>query len=333
MTEAIISILGISILLYVLLGGADFGGGIIEFFAGRKGADIISRAMAPVWEANHIWIILAVVILFNGFPMVYTCITTYLHIPLLLVLTGIIIRGAAFTFRYYHTGADSIYNYYTSFFRISSLITPFFLGIVLGAIMLGRIPVTPEGSFYHVFLFPWLNLFAVTTGIFVTLLFGWIASVYLIGESTGNTFPLFRQTSYRLFIMLIISGLTVFLASEYYQIHLFMQFRQTFISMFCVVFATILIPFLWIAISQKNVLRTRLLAGTQTACIVTGWFAVQFPVMVYRAGGNNLTVWNTQATEKTMYLLLVSLGVGIVIIIPAFAYLFKIFKFSNVHVK
>ena len=93
MTEIIIVVLGIAILLYVLLGGADFGAGIVEWITGKKGIKTISQAIAPVWEANHIWIILAVVILFNGFPLVYTRLTTYLHIPLLIILIGIIIRG------------------------------------------------------------------------------------------------------------------------------------------------------------------------------------------------------------------------------------------------
>ncbi len=97
MTETIIAILGISVLLYVLLGGADFGAGIVEMLVGKKGTDTISKAIAPVWEANHVWIILAVVILFNGFPLAYTVMSTYLHIPLLLVLIGIIIRGTAFS--------------------------------------------------------------------------------------------------------------------------------------------------------------------------------------------------------------------------------------------
>ena len=93
MTEIILAILGISLLLYVLLGGADFGGGILELITRGKGSKIISRAIAPVWEANHVWLILVIVILFVGFPPVYTKVLTVLHIPILLVLLGIIFRG------------------------------------------------------------------------------------------------------------------------------------------------------------------------------------------------------------------------------------------------
>src|SRR4029453_6983829 len=101
MLTFIVIILGTSFLLYALLGGADFGAGIVEAFAGRRGELTISKAIAPVWEANHVWLILAVVILFTGFPAVYASLSWVLHIPLMIVLLGIIMRGTAFTFRHY----------------------------------------------------------------------------------------------------------------------------------------------------------------------------------------------------------------------------------------
>lgn len=96
-TELVIGIMGVSLVLYTLLGGADFGAGIIELFIGDRANETIFRAIAPVWEANHIWLIIAVVILFNGFPEAYAVFSNALHIPILLVLMGIIARGAAFT--------------------------------------------------------------------------------------------------------------------------------------------------------------------------------------------------------------------------------------------
>jgi len=330
MTEIIIFILGVAILLYVLLGGADFGAGIIELFTGKKGIDVISKAIAPVWEANHIWLILAIVILFNGFPTVYTELSIYLHIPIFIVLMGIVFRGSAFTFRYYDISTDKTHLYYTRFFRISSIFAPFFLGVILGAIILGRIPENSNGSFYQIFIYPWLNLFTFTTGAFLTLLFGWLASVYLIGETKDDdSYRNFANTSRVFFILLIIMGGIVFVIAELYGLHLLKGFLKSPIAIGCVILATIIIPLLWINIRQRNTFRLRLFAGIQTACIISGWFAVQFPVMVYVEGGQNLTIWNTQAPEKTMAMLLYALLVGILLILPAFAYLFKVFKFNN----
>lgn len=330
MTEAIIFVLGIAVLLYVLLGGADFGAGIVELMTGKRGIDIISKAIAPVWEANHIWLILAIVILFNGFPLVFTVLTTYLHIPLFIVLLGIVFRGSAFTFRYYDTVKDDTHIHYTRFFRISSIITPFFLGVVLGAILLGKIPQGAEGSFYDIFMSPWLNFFTASTGVFLTLLFGWLAAVYLIGETTDDeSYIIFSNTSRLFFILLFITGAGVFIMAEIYGLHLLKQFLDSPIAIACVVFATILIPFLWKSITRRSIHIMRLLAGLQTACIIAGWFAVQFPVMVYIQGGNNLTVWNSQAPESTMRMLLYALVVGVLIIVPSFIYLFKVFKFGG----
>ncbi|MGE5383567.1 MAG: cytochrome d ubiquinol oxidase subunit II [Omnitrophica WOR_2 bacterium] len=331
MIDIIIIVLSVAILLYVLLGGADFGAGIIETFTGKKGIDVISKAIAPVWEANHVWIILVVVILFNGFPTVYTSLTTYLHIPILLVLLGIVLRGSAFTFRYYDVVKDKSHFYYTFFFRISSIITPFFYGIILGAILLGRIPdELPHGSFYDIFIMSWLNWFSVTTGIFVTILFGWLASVYLNGEvQTEEESSVFLRISRIFLVLLIVSGLSVFFVAELYRVHFFFEFIHSPVSMSCVVIATIIVPFLWKALKQRKIILSRILAGAQTACIIAGWYAIQFPIIVYLSNHKHLTIYNSRAPESTMVMLFWALLIGIIIIFPSIAYLMKVFKFNG----
>ena len=166
MLTVVIIILGTSFVLYTILGGADFGAGIIETLAGAKGERTISKAIAPVWEANHVWLILAVVILFTGFPTVYSSLSLVLHIPLMLVLLGIIFRGTAFTFRHYDVVHDETHRYYTFLFKVSSIVTPFFLGVTLGAMILGRITLDQSVGFYEMFMAPWLNVFCFLMGIF-----------------------------------------------------------------------------------------------------------------------------------------------------------------------
>ncbi len=331
MTEIIIIILSIALLLYVLLGGADFGAGIVETFSGKRGIDIISKAIAPVWEANHVWVILAVVIVFNGFPGVYTTISTYLHIPLLIVLLGIVLRGSAFTFRYYDVIRDKSYDYYTFLFRLSSIITPFFYGIIIGAVMLGEIPGnTTEGSFYDVFIAPWFNWFCFTTGIFTTLLFGWLAAIYTTGEAKEDAErSIFIQLSDIFLILLIIAGIFVFLAAELYNVHFFYEFISSPVSITCVVLATLATPFIFSSTRKKKMIFSRILAGFTTACIIIGWYAIQFPVMVYLSGTDDLTIYNSKAPEGTMVMLFWALIVGIIIIFPAIGYLMKVFKLNG----
>lgn len=332
MTEILVFFLGVSLFLYVLLGGADFGAGIVELLTGKKGTKTISKAIAPIWEANHIWIILVVVILFNGFPKVYTSISTYLHIPLLMALIGIIIRGTSFTFRYYDIPEKKVTEYYTRFFRISSILTPFFFGIVLGAIIIGKIPSVPHGTFYEVYIEPWLNVFSVSTGIFVTVLFAWLASVFLIGEIPEQDKSAkydYTFISNMFFILLIISGVLVFIIAELSKVHLFKQFWQSYISMGSLAMATVLVPFMWKSIKQRRIFSTRILAGILTSCILLGWFGIQLPVLVFISNGDNLTIWNSIAPITTIKYLVYALIVGILIIFPAIAYLYKVFKFKQ----
>lgn len=330
MIEIIIFVLGVALLLYVLLGGADFGAGIVEIFTGKRGINTISHAIAPVWEANHVWIILVIVVIFNGFPAVYSTLSIYLHIPLLIILLGIIFRGSAFTFRYYDPFQDNSYRYYSAFFRISSIITPLFYGITLGAIISGRIPAEVPTDFYHGYIYPWFSFFSFFAGIFVVILFGWIASVFLVGETKDDeSHDLFMKVARNFYIALVISGLLVFLTAEIYGIHLFSMFFNSGLSIVCIVVATLIIPVMWHSLKTHNVSLTRLLAGAQTAAILIGWFAVQLPVMVNIVNGKHLTIYNSSAPKSTMVMLMIALIVGVFIIFPAFIYLFKVFKFGN----
>ena len=178
MLTAIVIIFSASLLLYTLLGGADFGAGIVETFSGKREEVTISKAIAPVWEANHVWLILAVVILFTGFPAVYASLSLVLHIPLMIVLLGIIMRGTAFTFRHYDAINDRSHYYYTLLFRVSSFITPLFLGIILGAMILGRITLNTSTGFYETcswrhgsifFVLPWV--YFLFRSLLISLLF------------------------------------------------------------------------------------------------------------------------------------------------------------------
>ena len=105
-----------SLFLYVLLGGADFGAGIVELFSSRENKklnrDTVYKIMGPVWEANHIWLIILIVILWIAFPKYFNIIIIYLHIPLTLVLLGITMRGVAFIFRHYDAVVDKSQDWY-----------------------------------------------------------------------------------------------------------------------------------------------------------------------------------------------------------------------------
>src|SRR3954470_16571783 len=134
MQYIVIIFLWLAILLYLVLGGADFGAGIIELFTSKPNRHTTRKAayqaIGPIWEANHMWLIIAVVILFVGYPSIYTTMSVYLHIPLLVMLLGITARGTAFVFRNYDAVVDNMQKVYNRVFLYSSFVTPLFLGII-----------------------------------------------------------------------------------------------------------------------------------------------------------------------------------------------------------
>src|SRR6187551_3044439 len=143
MLYVVIVFLYLAILMYIILGGADFGAGIIEIFTSKKNIKrtrkTLYHAIGPIWEANHMWLIIAIVILFVGFPSIYSLLSTHLHIPLVIMLLGITARGTAFVFRHYDAVRDGMQKVYNRVFVVSSVVTPLFLGILAGSTVAGRI--------------------------------------------------------------------------------------------------------------------------------------------------------------------------------------------------
>ena len=328
MLTIIIIILGISFLLYTLLGGADFGAGIIETFTGSKESKTVSKAMAPVWEANHVWLILAVVIMFTGFPKVYAAISLSLHIPLMVALMGIVLRGSAFIFRFYNVSDDgSMDKYFTVFFKLSSLITPVFLGIIFGAMTLGRVSLNNSGSFYEQFIFPWCNIFCFTFGLFLASLFAYIAAVFLIGETENKSEQKkYIRLSLTFLLLTFTLALFVFVTAELQNQHLFNKLFTHSLSTGAFGIAFLLIPAIIYLFRHPTIFYLRAAISLQVTLVLLGWFAMNFPVMLYEKNGNHLSFLNAHAPYATLYQLLIALLVGLVLIIPSFYFLFKVFK-------
>ena len=180
---------------YALLGGADFGGGVWDLLARgprqERQRELIADAIGPVWEANHVWLILAIVLLFTCFPPAFALLGTRLHIPLSLVLIGIVLRGSAFTFWRYGGGAhgDREQRRWGLLFAVASLITPLLLGATVGAIASGRLGEGGRGTgdgFYATYVASWLNPFALAVGLFALVAFAFLAAVYLTLEAEGE---------------------------------------------------------------------------------------------------------------------------------------------------
>ena len=183
--SAVAAFMLVALTVYALLGGADFGAGFWDLTARGDRAEarreLIAHAIGPVWEANHVWLIIVVVLLFTGFPAAFSAIMTGLHVPLSLMLVMIVLRGSAFTFRSYDN-TEAGKHRWNRVFSVPSVLTPILLGSIIGAIASGAVGSPPGGTLP---LFStWLAPFPIVVGLFTLALFAYLAAVYLTLEAT-----------------------------------------------------------------------------------------------------------------------------------------------------
>jgi cytochrome d ubiquinol oxidase subunit II len=312
---------------YVVLAGADFGGGVWDLLASgprkERQRDLIAHAIGPVWEANHVWLILVVVLLFTCFPRVFSGIAVALHIPITLILVGIVLRGSAFTFRSY--GGDDVptQRRWGRLFASASLVTPLLLGVAVGTIAAGRVRAPAGTSFVADFVAPWLSTFTLSVGALTLVLFAFLAAVYLTLEADD---PQLRE-DFRL--RALASGVMVFAAA---MVTLGLAWREAPLVWNGLVAAPRALPVhlltgasatltLWALWTRRFVL-ARGTAVAQISLILWGWALAQYPWLL----PPTLTIADAAAPAVTLKLTLGALGLGAAVLFPSLYYLFKVFK-------
>ncbi len=315
---------------YVLLGGADFGAGVWHLFARGPKAELertmITDAIGPIWEANHVWLIAAVTILFTAFPPAYALISTALHIPLTLLLVGIVLRGSAFAFRHYDIKHDSLHIRWDQLFAVASLLTPIVIGITMGTIAAGNLRLH-GGSFVEIFVLPWVQPFPLAVGAFALVLFAYLASVYLAVEAHDEDVrETFRR---RALVSALAAGFleqVVVLLARTGAPQLSASLQETtwgglaqlgtatacFAAIFC----------LW----QRAYWWARLSAVAQVVLTIWTWGLAQYPYMV----PPNLTIAEAASPPLTLQIVTVVICAGAFLLVPSLYCLFRVFKYGYV---
>lgn len=331
MLYIVIAFLFLSIILYFLLGGADFGAGIIELLTSSDNKSrtrkTMYQAMGPIWEANHMWLIIAVVIMFVGFPLIYSEMCTFLHIPLLIMLLGITARGTAFSFRNYDAiKGERTQNIYNHVFVYSSFVTPLFLGIIAGSAISRQIDIHAT-TFLSAYVFSWLNWFSVTVGLFTVALSGYLAAIYLIGEADDdNDARRFIRKAWQMNILAVVFGGLVFIVAEKQNIQLAHWIFGNPVSLVAVIAAFISLALLWLMISNWNRKTIRIFAAFQVTMILLSVGYTHFPNLVMVKGGENLSLLAHHAPESTIKDLGIALLIGSFLILPSLFYLYYSFQ-------
>lgn len=330
MLYVVIAFLWTSIWLYLLLGGADFGAGIIELISQRehksKTRHTMYRVIGPIWEANHMWLIIAIVILFVGFPKIYTTMSIFIHIPLTAMLLGIIARGTAFVFRNYDAVEDRMQSLYNRIFVYSSAITPFFLGVIAASTVSRKIDIQAT-DFLSAYIFSWLNGFGIAVGLFTVCICGFLAAVYIIGEVHSKTDKQqFIRVAKKMIIAAFFAGGLVFIAAHYEQIPLLDWIFGHWIGSLAMGSASISLVFLWASLNNNNAILSRLLAGFQVSMILLAATYSHFPKIILLKDGSALSLLDEAGLDKTIEALALALLVGSIFILPALSYLLYSFE-------
>lgn len=316
------------LLLYTLLGGADFGAGVHDLLARgprrREQQQRIADAIGPIWEANHVWLILVVVLLFTGFPRAFAAWMTALHVPVTLVLLGIVARGSTFVFRHYAPREDEERRRrYGAVFAWASVATPVLLGVVLGTGASGALEWNDDGVYVSGFFAPWLRPFPWAVGLFTLSIFAFLAAVYLCVEVEDE--DLREDFRRRALLSAVAVGATALLAwvlardgAPQLAVDL-AKSRWTWplqIATGGAAVATLL------ALWMRRFRLARACAVLQVTGIVLGYGLAMSPYVLVPS----LTIADAAAPETTHVLLLWALGLGALVLFPSLFALFRVFK-------
>lgn len=322
MAELVAVFLFIGVVAYAVLGGADFGAGFWDLIAGgakrgREPRHLIDVSLAPVWEANHTWLIYCLVVLWTGFPSAFAAITTTLYIPLLLALLGIVLRGAGFAFRKATVRTEE-QRLYGAAFAVSSVLTPYCFGAIAGGLASGRVPTAGNGDAVS----SWVNPSSILGGVLAVLACSYVAATYLTVEALHrDDDKLYRYYRDRAIAAgavtgaVSIAGIFVLQADSP---RLFDRLSGPALPLvvLAAVGGLVGLALLW----AKRTVGTRVAAAGAVALVIVGWGVAQTPYLL----GTHLSITEAAAPDAS---LAVVVGVAIVaglLIVPSLVLLFRL---------
>ncbi|HEY2831398.1 MAG TPA: cytochrome d ubiquinol oxidase subunit II [Sporichthyaceae bacterium] len=320
MTDAVAAALLVGVVAYAVFGGADFGAGFWDLTAGgaergRRPRALIDHSLGPVWEANHTWLIYCLVVLWTAFPDAFAAIMTTLYIPLGLAVLGIVLRGSAFAFRKVVVRTEH-QRVNGAMFALSSVITPFFFGTVIGGIASGRVPTEGHGDALR----SWMNPSSITTGVLAVAVCAYLAAVFLTADAhrTADA-ELLVWFGRRATLTAALTGVvaaTDLLIAHHDAPRLFDQLTSKALP-FTVASAAAGLAALALMRGGNPVL-VRVLAGAAVAALVSGWGVAQYPYLL----GTHARLDEVAAPSASMVSLLVVTGVAAALIGPSFVLLY-----------
>ena len=320
MSTATAVILWVGATFYAIFGGADFGGGFWDLIAGnaRKGERprmVIQNSLTPVWEANHVWLVFILVVLWTGFPSTFSAIFSTLYVPLALAVLGIVLRGAGFAFGKSIEGLRER-RLAGATFAFSSVITPFFMGTVVGAIAVGNVPAGGNGDAFSSWLAPgplFIGVMFVATG-------AYLAAVFLVGDTRrAEDHEMERYFEKRALAAGVVAGIfaVVGLIALHSEGH-YVYDRLVHQGLPLVIISAVSGIGMLIVLLSGGRLLLRPLAALAVIAVIWGWFVAQFPYLL----PTSLTISEGAAPDATLGAIFIVFAIAVVVVLPALLVLF-----------
>ncbi|GIG74541.1 cytochrome d ubiquinol oxidase subunit II [Planosporangium flavigriseum] len=331
MTDAValLGILWIGLTLYTVLGGADFGAGVWHLVTGRKPGgpydparerDLLEHTIGPVWEANHVWLIFVITVFWTAFPSAFGAFAATMYIPLTIAALGIIGRGAAFAFRK-ATDVGWQFKAYGLAFGISSVLTPFVLGMIAGGVASGRVPpVIGAGDI----IWAWTNPTSIYTGLLAVGSCAYLAAVYLSRDAEREGEPALAEAFRRRALgtgiglgVVAFAGLAILRTDAPQLVHGITHrgLPIVLLSLVCGAVSLILL-------ARRRLAAARVVAAATVGTLLWGWGAAQYPILLYP----DLTIDRAAAYPTVLRTTLGVIAFSAVLLVPSIAWLLGMFQ-------
>jgi cytochrome d ubiquinol oxidase subunit II len=320
--DAAAAILWVGVTFYALFGGADFGGGLWDLTAGwdergQRPRDVIQRSLTPVWEANHVWLIFVLVVLWTAFPSAFSAIFTTLYVPIALAALGIVLRGAGFAFRKSIVGLRER-RAMGATFAISSVLTPFFMGAVVGAIAAGHVPAEGNGDAVS----SWIQPLPLLVGAMFVASGAYLAAVFLVGDArrSGDA-EMEHYFERRALGAAVVAG--VFALAGLFALH--SEARYVFDRLTAeglpLVILSLLCGVALLAVLLRGGRRLlRPLAAGAVVAVIWGWGVAQFPYLL----PTSLRIDQAAAPDATMTIVFIVFAIAAVVVLPSLGLLYTL---------
>jgi cytochrome d ubiquinol oxidase subunit II len=316
-------LLGFSLTAYAVLAGADFGAGILDLFASKQGDEraSIAETIGPLWEANHVWLIFSITILFSAFPAALSALGTALLAPFTVALLAIVLRSAALGVRSSPGAQTRSQVMLGRLFGLASIVAPFAFGTVAGGLAVASVRGVPIG--HGTPAIPWTGLFALLVGALAVALCAQLAATFvslnLYRSGKDLIAERFRRRalcSGACVLTLSVAALATSAATTPALWH-----RLIGAGLAALITGSLAMALSLLALARRWYGVARVLTMLSGAAILWGWFVAQSPRLV----GTRLTIHTAAATHPALIAISISIAIVLLLVLPATYLLFALF--------